>query len=53
MIITSLIHTAVRILIGYILIEYVPKWLSLRGLISTIVKVLGVLIILSALLDWV
>lgn len=51
--INTLIHTAVRILIGWILIEYVPKWLSLKGIINTIIKVIGVLIIISALLDWV
>lgn len=53
MYISALIHTAVRILIGWILIEYVPKWLSLKGIINTIIKVIGVLIIISALLDWV
>lgn len=50
--INALIHTAVRILIGWILIEYVPKWLSLKSIINTIIKVIGVLIIISALLDW-
>lgn len=48
-----LIHTAVRILIGWFLIEYVPKWLNLKGIINTIIKVIGVLIIISALLAWV
>lgn len=50
---SSLIHTAVRILIGWILIEYVPQWLNLKGIINTIIKIIGVLIIISALLDWV
>ena len=48
----TLIHTAVRILIGWILIDRVPVWLNIRGTIATIVKVIGVLIIISALLDW-
>lgn len=51
--INALIHTAVRILIGWLLIDKVPFWLNLRGIIATIIKVIGVLIIISALLDWV
>jgi len=51
--INLLISTAARILIGWILIDKVPIWLSLSGIISKIVKVLGVLIIISALLVWV
>lgn len=51
--IDSLISTLVHILIGWILIEYVPKWLKLRGVIEMIVKVIGVLIIISSLLSWV
>ena len=49
----ALISTAVRILIGWLLIDKVPGWLGLRGIIATIIKVIGVLIILSALLVWV
>lgn len=51
--INALIHTAIRILIGWLLIEKVPTWLNIRGIIATIIKVIGVLIIISALLDWV
>ena len=50
--INALIHTAVRILIGWLLIEKVPAWLNIRGIVATILKVIGVLIIISALLDW-
>lgn len=53
MIVSALISTAIKILIGWILIDKVPRWLNLRGVISTIIKVIGVLIIISALLDWV
>ena len=53
MIVSALISTAVKILIGWILIDKVPSWLNLSGIISTIIKVIGVLIIISALLDWV
>lgn len=51
--INALIHTVIRILIGWLLIERVPVWLNIRGIIATILKVIGVLIIISALLDWV
>ncbi len=51
--INALIHTAVRILIGWLLIEKVPAWLNIRGIVATILKVIGVLIIISALLDWI
>ena len=51
--INALIHTAVRIFIGWLLIDKVPFWLNLRGIVATIIKVIGVLIIISTLLDWV
>lgn len=51
--INALIHTAIRILIGWLLIEKVPAWLNIRGIIATILKIIGVLIIISALLDWI
>lgn len=51
--INALIHTAVRILIGWLLIERIPAWLNIRGIVATILKVIGVLIIISALLDWI
>lgn len=51
--INALIHTAIRILIGWLLIERVPVWLNIRGIVATILKVIGVLIIISALLDWI
>ena len=53
MVVSALISTAVKILIGWILIDKVPSWLNLCGVIATIIKVIGVLIIISALLDWV
>lgn len=48
-----LISTAVRVIIGWILIDRVPAWLGLSGIIAMIIKVIGVLIIISALLAWV
>lgn len=51
--IDALIHTAVRILIGWLLIDRVPAWLNIRGIVAKILKVIGVLIIISALLYWI
>ena len=51
--INALIHNAVRIIIGWLLIERVPAWLNIRGIVATILKIIGVLIIISALLDWI
>lgn len=51
--IDALIHTAVRILIGWLLIDRVPAWLNIRGIVAKILKVVGVLIIISALLYWI
>lgn len=48
-----IISVAVRILIGWILIDKVPAWLNITGIIATIVKVIGVLIIIGALLSLV
>lgn len=51
--INALIHSVVRIIIGWLLIEKVPAWLNIRGIVATILKIIGVLIIISALLDWI
>lgn len=51
--INLLISTAVQILIGWILIDKVPVWLGLSGIIATIIKIIGILIIINALLVWV
>ena len=39
--INALIHTAVRIIIGWLLIERVPAWLNIRGIVATILKIIG------------
>ena len=49
----ALIGTAIRIIVGWILIDKVPVWFGLSGIISTIIKIIGVLIIISALWAWV
>lgn len=51
--INDLISTAVGVIIGWILIDRVPAWLGLSGIIAMIVKVIGVLIVISALLTLV
>lgn len=51
--ISLLISTAARVLIGWILIDKVPAWIGLSGIIAKVIKVIGVLIIISALLVWV
>lgn len=48
---SALLHVVVRIIIGWILIDRVPVWLNLDGIIEKIVKVIGVLMIISALLN--
>ncbi|MCD8202262.1 MAG: hypothetical protein LUD48_01300 [Prevotella sp.] len=53
MFVSALIHTAIRVIIGWLLIDRVPAWLNLSGIIATILKVIGVLVIISALLDWI
>lgn len=53
MFIQNLIATAIGILIGWILFDKVPKWFGTRGIITTIFKVIGVLVIIAALLSWV
>ncbi len=47
-----LIRTLVQCVIGWLLIDRVPSWLGLTGFIATIVKIIGVLIIIYALLSW-
>lgn len=51
-IISHLIQTAILCLLGIILIEYVPSWLNIKGGFAMILKVIGVLIIIAALLSW-
>lgn len=52
MYISLIIHTLVECLIGWLCIEKIPSWLKLSGIIATIVKVIGVIIIIGALLSW-
>lgn len=52
-VISLLISTLIQCLIGWLLIEKVPAWLNISGVFSTIIKIIGVLIIIRALLAWV
>jgi hypothetical protein len=49
----ALISTAIRVLIGWLLIDRVPAWLNLHGVIATIIKIIGILVIISSLLVWI
>lgn len=51
--IERIISTAIQCLIGYLFIAYIPVWLKIRGTFATILKIIGVLIILGALLSWI
>lgn len=52
MYISLIIHTLVECFIGWLCIQKIPSWLNLRGIIATIVKIIGVLIIIGSLLSW-
>ncbi len=49
--IDHLISTVIRVLIGWILIDKVSYWLGLGRNFTTVTKIIGVLIIISALLS--
>lgn len=51
-IISQIINTLIQCLVGWLLIERLPAWLKINGVIATIVKIIGVLIILRALIAW-
>lgn len=53
MIIRQILSTAVCILIGWLLIEKVSKWIGVRGRTAKIIKVVGVVVIIGSLLAWV
>ena len=51
-VISKLIGTLIQCLVGWLLIEKVPSWLKISGFFATIVKVIGILVILRALIAW-
>lgn len=51
--IEEIIRTLIQCLIGYLFIAYIPSWLKITGFFATILKVIGILIILQALLSWI
>lgn len=51
-ILNHIISTLIQCLVGWLLIEKVPAWLNIRGVFATIVKIIGILIILRALIAW-
>ncbi len=52
-IISQIISTLIQCLVGWLLIEKVPAWINIRGVFATIVKIIGVLIIIRALIAWI
>lgn len=51
-VISMIISTLIQCLVGWILIDKVPAWLKITGFFATIIKIIGVLIILRALIAW-
>lgn len=51
-VISMLISTLIQCLVGWLLIEKVPAWLKISGFFATIVKIIGILIIIRALIAW-
>lgn len=51
-VISLLISTLIQCLVGWLLIEKVPAWIKISGFFATVVKIIGVLIILRALIAW-
>ena len=46
----SIIGLLIQCLIGYLFIEQIPKWLRLSGIIAVILRIIGVVIIIRALI---
>ena len=51
-VISLIISTLIQCLVGWLLIEKVPAWIKISGFFATVVKIIGVLIILRALIAW-
>ena len=51
-IISSIISTLIQCLAGWLLIEKVPGWLNITGFFATVIRIIGVLIIIRAFLAW-
>lgn len=49
--VSSLISAAVQCIIGWLFIDRIPAWLKIRGIVATILRILGVIIIIAALLS--
>lgn len=51
--VSSLVSLAVTVIIAWLLFEKVPEWFGIRGVFATILKVIAVIIVISALLNFV
>lgn len=49
-IISKIVSLLTQCLIAWLFIIKIPIWLKLKGLIATIVKIIGILILLNAIL---
>lgn len=52
-VISLIISTLIQCLIGWLCIEKVPGWIKISGFFATIIRIIGVLIIIRALLQCV
>ena len=50
---SHIISTLAQCVIGWLLVDRVPIWLNLNGVIAFIVRLIGVLVIIRAILSWV
>ncbi len=50
--ISHIISTLISCLVAYLLIVQVPAWLKIDGIFALIVRIIGVLILILALLSW-
>ncbi len=49
---SHLISTLIQCLIGWLFIDKIPEWLKVSGVIAMILRIVGILIILRAILSW-
>lgn len=52
-ILSQIISTLIQCLIGWLLIDKVPAWIKVSGVFATIIRVIGVLVIIRALIAWI
>lgn len=48
-----IISTLIQCLVGWIFIKKIPEWINMPDLFATILKIIGVIIIIRALIAWI